>query len=75
MLDRHGHRLAGLRGHDSGPGSIRGFHLVVGDIEQARAELLGRGVDIGPGEDVGGGVKYAGFNDPDGTVDIVLRPS
>ena len=32
VLDRHGHRLAGLRGHDSG--SVRGFHLVVGDIEQ-----------------------------------------
>ena len=47
-------------------GSVRGFHLVVADIEQARAELAGRGVNIGAVEDVGGGVKYAGFSDPDG---------
>ena len=29
-------------------------------------ELVGRGVEVGPVEDVGGGVKYAGFSDPDG---------
>ena len=48
------------------PGTIKGLHLVVADIEKARAELLGRGVDIGAVQDVGGGVKYAGFADPDG---------
>ena len=48
------------------PGSIRGLHLVVADIEQARDQLAGRGVDIGPVQDVGGGVRYAGFSDPDG---------
>jgi catechol 2,3-dioxygenase-like lactoylglutathione lyase family enzyme len=48
------------------PGSVRALHLVVEDIEKARAELVGRGVDVGPVEDVGGGVKYAGFSDPDG---------
>jgi predicted enzyme related to lactoylglutathione lyase len=48
------------------PGSIRGLHLVVADIEQARAELADRGVDIDPILDVGGGVRYAGFSDPDG---------
>ena len=29
------------------PGSYRGTHLVVTDIEAARAELVGRGVDVG----------------------------
>jgi predicted enzyme related to lactoylglutathione lyase len=48
------------------PGAVRGLHLVVQDIEAARAELVGRGVDVGPVEDVGGGVRYAGFSDPDG---------
>ena len=47
-------------------GSVRGLHLVVADIDQARAEIAGRGVEIGPVQDVGGGVKYAGFADPDG---------
>ncbi|WP_375424011.1 VOC family protein [uncultured Friedmanniella sp.] len=48
------------------PGSVKGLHLVVADIEAARAELAGRGVEIGEIEDVGGGVRYAGFSDPDG---------
>jgi predicted enzyme related to lactoylglutathione lyase len=48
------------------PGSTKALHLVVDDIEKARAELVGRGVEVGPVEDVGGGVKYAGFSDPDG---------
>jgi predicted enzyme related to lactoylglutathione lyase len=48
------------------PGSVKALHLVVEDIEKARAELVGRGVDVGPVQDVGGGVKYAGFSDPDG---------
>ncbi len=48
------------------PGSVKGLHLVVAEIEQARAELLGRGVDVGTVQDVGGGVKYASFSDPDG---------
>lgn len=51
---------------DMEPGSARGIHLVVGDIESARAELLGRGVDVGDIDDVGGGVRYARFVDPDG---------
>ncbi|MGD9571319.1 MAG: VOC family protein [Thermoleophilia bacterium] len=28
------------------PGSVQGLHLVVDDIEAARAELVGRGVDV-----------------------------
>lgn len=57
---------SGLPVYDAPPGSVRGLHLVVADIETARAELLDRGVDIGPVQDVGGGVRYAGFADPDG---------
>lgn len=51
---------------DLPPGSVRGLHLVVADIERARADLVGRGVEVSPVEDVGGGVRYAGFADPDG---------
>jgi predicted enzyme related to lactoylglutathione lyase len=51
---------------DMSPGTIKGLHLVVNNIEQARAELLDRGVDVADVVDVGGGVKYAWFGDPDG---------
>src|SRR5688500_17054364 len=51
---------------DMNPGTVQGLHLVVNDIEQTRAELAGRGVEIGEIEDVGGGVRYAWFKDPDG---------
>ena len=46
-------------------GSLRGLHLVVSDIEEARAALLGRGAQVGPVEDLGG-VFYASFADADG---------
>ena len=32
---------------DAAPGSVRGLHLVVSDIEAANAELVERGVDVG----------------------------
>ena len=51
---------------DMAPGAIKGLHLVVPDVEQARADLLGRGVDVGEVVDVGGGVRYAWLADPDG---------
>src|SRR3712207_763829 len=57
---------AGVPAYEGTPGTIRGLHLVVADIEKARAELLDRGVEVGDVQDVGGGVKYAGFSDPDG---------
>jgi predicted enzyme related to lactoylglutathione lyase len=56
----------GIPAYEGEPGSVRGLHLVVDGIEQARAELAGRGVEIGELQDVGGGVRYAGFTDPDG---------
>jgi catechol 2,3-dioxygenase-like lactoylglutathione lyase family enzyme len=46
-------------------GSLRALHLVVADIEAARAELIERGIDVAPVEDLGG-VLYAWFADPDG---------
>jgi catechol 2,3-dioxygenase-like lactoylglutathione lyase family enzyme len=51
---------------DMTPGAIKGLHLVVNDIARARDELIVRGVDVGDIIDVGGGVKYAWFTDPDG---------
>lgn len=56
----------GLDVYGAEPGSVRGLHLVVEDVEAARAELVARGVDVGPVVDVGGGVLHAGFTDPDG---------
>ena len=51
---------------DMTPGTQKGLHLVVPDIDMARDELIGRGVAVGEVQDVGGGVKYAWFADPDG---------
>ncbi len=56
----------GVPAYEGTPGTVRGLHLVVSDIEAARAELVGRGVDVGEVQDVGGGVRYAFFEDPDG---------
>jgi predicted enzyme related to lactoylglutathione lyase len=56
----------GLAAYEATPGTVRALHLVVDDIEKARAELVDRGVEVGGVQDVGGGVKYAGFSDPDG---------
>ena len=47
------------------PGSVQGLHLVVSDINAARAELVERGVEVGEAQDLGG-VLYASFSDPDG---------
>ncbi|HUO37341.1 MAG TPA: VOC family protein [Mycobacterium sp.] len=43
------------------PGSVQGLHLVVVDIEAARGELIGRGVDVSElFHDVGGVFHHAG---------------
>ncbi|UOQ97285.1 VOC family protein [Hymenobacter sp. 5317J-9] len=55
----------GLAGIAMAPGSLRGLHLVVDNIEEARATLAGRGVSMGEIQNMGG-IKYAGFRDPDG---------
>jgi predicted enzyme related to lactoylglutathione lyase len=51
---------------DMAPGTVKGLHLVVTDIERARTELIERGVDVAEIVDVGGGVRYAWLADPDG---------
>jgi predicted enzyme related to lactoylglutathione lyase len=56
----------GLAVYEGVPGSVRGVHLVVEDLDAARAHLIGRGVAVGEVHDFGGGVRGAGFSDPDG---------
>jgi catechol 2,3-dioxygenase-like lactoylglutathione lyase family enzyme len=66
---------------DAEPGSYRGTHLVVEDIAAARAELVGRGVDVseirhfdreagewqpGPDPNHSRYNSFADFSDPDG---------
>lgn len=64
---------------DTSPGSVRGLHLVVEDIEAARAELVGRGVEVSPIRHFADGAwqpgpdpqrrrygSFADFSDPDG---------
>ena len=61
------------------PGSAKGLHLVVGDLEEAHAEVAGRGIDVSepfhfgpegrtPGLDPARGSynSFATFQDPDG---------
>jgi len=61
---------------DTQPGSVQGLRLVVPDIDAAREQLLGRGVDVSevrhfdgrewkPGG-AGGWNSYVFFSDPDG---------
>lgn len=56
----------GLAGLSAEPGSVKGLHLVVDDIDAVREQLTGRGVEVGAVADLGGGVRMAGFADPDG---------
>jgi predicted enzyme related to lactoylglutathione lyase len=56
---------AGMPGLAMPAGSLRGLHLVVENIEAAQTELVGRDVAVGEIRDLGG-IKYAGFSDPDG---------
>jgi catechol 2,3-dioxygenase-like lactoylglutathione lyase family enzyme len=52
---------------DMQPGSVKGLHLVVNDMNASREALLARGVPVGGVDDMGG-VLYAGFEDPDGNL-------
>ena len=53
--------------NDMVPGSVKGLHLVVADIEASRRALAERGVDLSEIQDIGG-VKYVWFSDPDGNL-------
>jgi predicted enzyme related to lactoylglutathione lyase len=50
---------------DTEPGSVQGLQLVVADIEAARDELTGRGVEVGDIQDFPWG-RFVFFRDPDG---------
>jgi catechol 2,3-dioxygenase-like lactoylglutathione lyase family enzyme len=47
------------------PGSVQGLQLVVPDIDAARAELVGRGVEVSDVQEFPWG-KFLFFQDPDG---------
>src|SRR5260370_20765465 len=55
----------GLGVTDAPPGSVRGMQLVVSDITAARAELAGRGVEVGDVQEFPWG-RFVFFGDPDG---------
>ena len=46
-------------------GSVEGLQLVVSDIDAARAELAGRGVEVSEVQDFAWG-RFVFFSDPDG---------
>lgn len=78
------HLTSGL--YDTPPGALQGAQLVVSSVDAARAELLGRGVEVsgvyhfedgvraeGPG---GRWNSFVSFPDPDGNVWVVQeRPA
>jgi catechol 2,3-dioxygenase-like lactoylglutathione lyase family enzyme len=51
---------------DPDASAVRGLHLVVENIDSARAVLVGNGVAVSEVDDMGGGVRYAYFSDPGG---------
>jgi predicted enzyme related to lactoylglutathione lyase len=50
---------------DTPPGSLQGMQLVVTDVDAARAELVGRGVEVGEVQTFPWG-RFVFFADPDG---------
>lgn len=54
----------GISDPDAAP--VLNLHLVVDDLEGARGALVGKGVEVSDINDMGGGVRYAFFSDPDG---------
>jgi predicted enzyme related to lactoylglutathione lyase len=49
---------------DMAPGSVQGLQIVVADIDAARAELVGRGVDVSDVQHFPWG-SFVFFSDPD----------
>ena len=61
---------------DAEPGSVKGLQLVVEDADAARADLAGRGVEVGEVQDFPWG-RFVFFSDPDGnawSVQEIQRP-
>jgi catechol 2,3-dioxygenase-like lactoylglutathione lyase family enzyme len=76
--------IALLKKQEMAPGSLRGLHLCVSDVEAARAQLVERGVDVSEPFHFAGGGQVAGldperqsynsfltFKDPDGNTWLV----
>jgi predicted enzyme related to lactoylglutathione lyase len=58
------------------PGSVEGLQVVVDDIEEAHADLAGRGVDVSEVQDFPWG-RFVFFSDPDGNrwaVQQIVQP-
>jgi uncharacterized glyoxalase superfamily protein PhnB len=58
-----GHHAANHAGRRS---AVLNLHLVVDDLDVARRALMGNGIDVSDVNDMGGGIRYAYFSDPDG---------
>jgi catechol 2,3-dioxygenase-like lactoylglutathione lyase family enzyme len=52
---------------DMVPGSLKGLHLVVKDMNSTRVALTERGIELSDVDDLGG-VLYSYFSDPDGNM-------
>jgi catechol 2,3-dioxygenase-like lactoylglutathione lyase family enzyme len=52
------------------PGSVKGLHLVVDDMEATRRALIERGIELSDVDDMGGVLYsyYSYFSDPDGNL-------
>jgi predicted enzyme related to lactoylglutathione lyase len=57
--------VLGLGITDMAPGSLRGLQVVVKDVDAARAELVGRGVEVSDVQEFPWG-RFVFFSDPDG---------
>jgi catechol 2,3-dioxygenase-like lactoylglutathione lyase family enzyme len=57
--------VIGLGITEAEPGSVQGVQMVVADIEAARAELVGRGMEVSDVQDYPWG-RFVFFQDPDG---------
>ena len=58
--------VVGIGISDPEASPVRNLHLVVDDLEAVRGSLTRNGVDVSEIQDMGGGVRYAYFSDPDG---------
>jgi predicted enzyme related to lactoylglutathione lyase len=51
---------------DPNAAPVLNLHLVVDDVDLARRTLMDNEVEVSEVQDMGGGVRYAYFSDPDG---------
>jgi predicted enzyme related to lactoylglutathione lyase len=58
---------------DSEPGSVAGMQLTVSDIDEARGDLVDRGVEVGEVQQFPWG-RFVFFSDPDGNRWAVQEP-